>query len=84
MSKTKARSKYASENLRTPSRRGLRLTRGGFGAILSLLIPPLGLLFLWRQGVFRIRGRLLLTLVSTVEMALVQALVAGPSATHSP
>ena len=44
--------------------------RGVTALLLTLLLPPVGLLFLWREGVFRNRGRLLLTGLATVEMAL--------------
>ena len=48
-----------------------RAKRGPFGLALTLLVPPLGLLFLWRNGVFRTRGRMLLTVVATIEMAII-------------
>ena len=44
--------------------------RGLAGLVLTLLLPPVGLFFLWRQGVFRTRGRMLLTALATVEMTL--------------
>ena len=37
---------------------------------LTLVLPPAGLAFLWRRGVFRARGRVLLTALATVEMAV--------------
>lgn len=43
--------------------------RGVTGLLLTLLLPPVGLMFLWRRGVFRARGRMLLTALATVEMA---------------
>lgn len=49
--------------------------RGIFGLILTLLLPPVGLVFLWRRGVFRARGRMLLTGIATVEMAVLFALL---------
>ena len=55
-------------NLEKPSdQRGVSL-RGIVGIALTLLLPPLGLMFLWHQGVFRTRGRVLLTAVATLEM----------------
>lgn len=53
-----------------PSRERVISGRGLAGLILTILLPPVGLLFLWRQGVFRARGRMLLTMLATVEMAL--------------
>ena len=49
--------------------------RGVFGLILSLLIPPLGLMFLWRKGVFRSRGRVFITAVATIEMMVICILI---------
>ena len=57
-------------NMETPSG-SRRAKRGPFCLALTLLIPPLGLLFLWRNGVFRTRGRMLLTVVATIEMAVI-------------
>ncbi len=57
-------------NMDVPSgKRGSR--RAVFGLILTLLLPPVGLAFLWRQGVFRTRGRMLVSALATVEMALI-------------
>ena len=53
-----------------PSRQRAISGRGTIGLLLTLLFPPVGLLYLWRQGVFRSRGRLLLTALATVEMTL--------------
>lgn len=49
--------------------------RGAFGIVLTLLLPPIGLMFLWRKGVFRTRGRILITAAATVEMAIAIALM---------
>ena len=43
-------------------------SRGIAGLVLAFLLPPIGLLFLWRKGVFRTRGRMLITIISTLEM----------------
>ena len=32
--------------------------RGLVGLVLTVLLPPVGLFFLWSQGVFRTRGRM--------------------------
>lgn len=55
-------------NLERPSSQRSVSARGILGIALTLLLPPLGLLFLWHQGVFRTRGRMLLTTVATLEM----------------
>lgn len=49
--------------------------RGAFAAVLCLLLPPIGLMFLWRKGVFRTRGRILVTAAVTLEMAVIVALM---------
>lgn len=51
-----------------PSKPRAVSVRGVVGIVLTLLMPPVGLLFLWTQGVFRTRGRMLLTVLSTLEM----------------
>ena len=60
-------------NMDTPNRR--KGNRGLLALILTLVLPPAGLAFLWRRGVFRARGRVLLTALATVEMAIVCALL---------
>ena len=52
-----------------PSKQRAISSRAIFGLVLTVLLPPVGLLFLWHQGVFRARGRVLLTALATVEMA---------------
>ena len=81
-----ARNGYSSENVRPPQKRRLRLSRGGFAAILCFLMPPLGILFLWRMGVFKIRGRVLVTALSTFLMCGIILLILPGSAlqTESP
>ena len=53
-----------------PSKQGAVSSRAVWGLILTVLLPPVGLMFLWHRGVFRTRGRMLLTGLATVEMAL--------------
>ena len=60
---------YTARVARPTPRRAIS-GRGLAGLLLTLLLPPVGLFFLWRQGVFRNRGRLLLTALATVEMTL--------------
>ncbi|MGI6238322.1 MAG: hypothetical protein ACOYI5_01685 [Christensenellales bacterium] len=38
--------------------------------VLCLLIPPAGLIYMWRNEVFRMRGRVILTLLAGVQMML--------------
>ena len=65
-------------NMGRPSERKKR-NRALPTILLCVLIPPVGLALLWRKGVFLIRGRVLLTTISTIEMACVFALLLPPS-----
>ena len=49
--------------------------RGLVGLVLTVLLPPLGLFLLWRYGIFRARGRMLLTTLATVEMTALVVLM---------
>lgn len=64
-----------SPNIRMPGSSIKSPGRGAFGIVLTLLLPPIGLMFLWRKGVFRTRGRVFVTAVATVEMAVFLALM---------
>lgn len=59
--------------VRMPGASKPKPNRAIFGIVLCLLLPPVGLLFLWRMGVFRVRGRMLVTVLATVEMAVICA-----------
>ena len=65
-------------NMGRPSERKKR-NRSLPTILLCVLIPPVGLALLWRKGVFMMRGRVLLTAISTIEMACVFALLLPPS-----
>lgn len=45
-------------------------SRGPLALALSLLLPPAGIVYLWRNGVFRSRGRLLVTALATAWMSV--------------
>ena len=70
--KTRKTNAY-TPNMDTPSKK--RGNRGVFALVLTLLVPPLGLAYLWRVGVFRSRGRMIMTAVATLETALILFLV---------
>lgn len=63
-----------TSNLRMPGS-ARRPNRGIFSLILCLLCPPLGLMLIWRLGVFRPRGRMLLTCLAMVEMSVAAVLM---------
>ena len=58
----------SSPAIKRPSKQRAISLRGIAGLLLVILLPPVGLFFLWSQGVFRTRGRMLLTALATVEM----------------
>ena len=61
-------------NMGRPSERKKR-NRSLPAILLCVLIPPVGLALLWRKGIFMMRGRVLLTAISTLEMACIFALL---------
>ena len=65
------RSNSYSPNVRMPGSTLPRPNRAVFALALCLLLPPVGLLFLWRMGVFRTRGRMIVTGIVTLEMLIV-------------
>ena len=67
------RSAY-TPNMNTPDR-GRSSNRALGGLLLTLLLPPVGILYLWRRGVFRTRGRMLLSALATLEMAVLLMLL---------
>lgn len=63
-------------NPSAPSGKGRAVSdRGILGLILAILLPPVGLLYLWRAGVFRTRGRMLISVISTIEMMVLCVLL---------
>ena len=68
--KSYSRSAY-SPNMGMPSRARKGGSRGLTALLLTLILPPIGLAYLWREGVFRKRGRIILTAIATIEMALI-------------
>ena len=44
--------------------------RGVWGLLLTVLLPPVGLMYIWRRRLFYARGRVLLTVLATLEMAI--------------
>lgn len=71
----KTRNKTSAQAIRRPTKARAISARGLGVIILLILLPPAGLLVLWRMGVFRARGRMLLTALATVEMTLLVVLL---------
>lgn len=69
-----SRASYTA-NVERPSKKRAITMRGTTALVLTLLLPPVGLFFLWQRGVFRARGRLFLTAVATVEMTVLVVLL---------
>ena len=57
-------------NMEAPGQRKRRSSRAIWGVILTLVLPPVGMVFLWRAGVFRTRGRVVLTCLGTVILGV--------------
>lgn len=63
------------QKLRRPTRQRAISLRGVGTILLTVILPPAGLLVMWARGVFRARGRLLLTALAMVEMTAVFVLM---------
>ena len=69
------RSKTTTPNLRRPSS-PIRGSRRGIGLIvLTVLLPPIGLMLIWYTGAFESRGRMAMTALAVVEMTLLGVLL---------
>ena len=58
-----------------PSKERAISLRGLAALLLTLLLPPVGLMVLWSRGVFRTRGRMVLTTLATIEMTALVVLL---------
>lgn len=47
--------------------------RAIFALLLCFIVPPIGLMYIWRLGVFQLRGRVLLTVLAGLELMLMFA-----------
>ena len=74
MSERKKSSSAYTPNMEVPGQKK-QSSRGKLGIVLSFILPPVGIAFLWRRGVFRTRGRMLITGLSTLWMAVLLALI---------
>lgn len=77
------RSSTYSANIGMPGSSVRKSRRAPVTLVLCLLLPPLGLMYMWREGVFKARGRILLTALTTIEMMLVAVLLT-PAASPAP
>ena len=71
----KTRNRTSSQAMRRPTKERVISARGLGVILLLLILPPVGLLVLWHRGVFRTRGRMLLTALATLEMTLLVVLL---------
>lgn len=81
-SKKSGRASYTT-SVERPSGSRLVGLRGVLTLLLVIVLPPLGLLVMWGWGVFRARGRAVLTTLATVEMAALMV-VLTPKQTLTP
>ena len=65
----------ATQTLRRPTPQRLISLRGVGTIVLTLLVPPVGLMVMWARGIFTNRGRLLITGLATVQMTLILVLM---------
>ena len=72
--RTAANRGYSTSVERPSSQRPVGL-RGVLTLLLVVLLPPVGLGLMWARGVFRARGRAVLTTLATVEMAALLVLL---------
>lgn len=72
--RSSARRTYSPHMDPRPTRRR-RSWRPVIGIVLTLLLPPLGLAYMWREGVFKTRGLVVMSCVGTLVMALWIALL---------
>lgn len=71
-SNTKSRAAY-TPNMDMPSRK--KGNRALLALVLTVVFPPLGLVYMWREGIFRTRGRMVLSALATIEMAIFFVLI---------
>ena len=69
------RNKTSTPTLRRPSSQGPLPGRLIALIVLTVLLPPAGLLLMWYTSAFQTRGRLVLTALATVEMTLLAVLL---------
>lgn len=70
------RSTSYSPNVQKPTGKSPRVKRT---LLMLLLLPPVGLYYMWQNGVFRTRGRLILTVISTLEMTFILSFFIKPA-----
>ena len=69
------RNKTTSQAIRRPSSQEPVSKRTILIIALTILLPPIGLLLMWYTGMFRSRGRIVLTALATLEMTLLFVLL---------
>ena len=62
-------SKTYSPNVKKPAKRRNPGSQALLCIVLLLLLPPIGLIYLWYSGVFLRRGQVILSIIATIEMA---------------
>ncbi len=76
-------SSASSAYMRRPNENNALTARAAIAFVLTIVCAPLGILYMWRAGVFRVRGRVLMTLIGAVVMVFVFSL-ASPETEAQP
>lgn len=67
-------SSASSAYMRRPNEQKALTTRAVLAFVLAIVCAPLSILYMWRAGVFRVRGRILMTLLGAVAMMFIFSL----------
>jgi len=76
-------SSASSAYMRRPNETNAFTVRAVIAFVLTIVCAPLGILYMWRAGVFRVRGRVLMTLLGAVAMMFIFSM-ASPKAKMQP
>lgn len=76
-------SSASSAYMRRPNQTNALTARALIAFVLTIVCAPLGILYMWRAGVFRVRGRVLMTLVGALVMVFIFSF-ASPEAQVQP
>ena len=63
-----------SPNVKKPANKRNPGGQAALCMLLLLLLPPVGLIYMWYSGIFLLRGRVFLSVIATMEMALLLTL----------
>lgn len=70
-----AQRRVTSDTVRRPSRKRRSINPGLLSIVLCVVLPPVGLVYLWRTGSLNARGRAIMSGVATIGMAFLVSLL---------